>query len=379
MKIELIDSEAAFFALKPDWDRIVEAARPQHVCLTFDWFWSWWAAFSEGRSLHILVAYEHDELIGIAPLVSVTGRVAGLPARKIQFMYNENAPCCDFLISREPRGVLDAFLGHLLRRADLWDAIELKNIPDDSPHGSLLADLCRARELPFFRKAGFRSPYLRIDSDWQTYSVSKGKKFLKTQRNIRNRLKKTGLCRIDCVSGRDQALAVFGEIVAVSARSWKRRCGGDLSSQRQDRLFFEQLCRTFGQTESLRIWLLRVNGNPVAYEFHLARNEEIYALRSDFDLRFKKLSPGTYLDAQITRRYFDERKKNYDLCGHDEEAYKKRWTQLTRDRRHFLIYKPSLFGRFLRLIDTGMCYPLKEMIKRNPYFFRARRFLKGRR
>ncbi|MCG8430131.1 MAG: GNAT family N-acetyltransferase [Candidatus Omnitrophica bacterium] len=378
MRIEIIDSDQAFAAMRPSWNELAAGLEFSHVCLSFEWFWSWWSAFGKGRLLRILLAYDGSRLVGIAPLMISRELVCGIPLKTVRFLYNDNAPCADFLVATKPRLVLKAFFEHLAHTGREWDRIVLDNIPEDSKHSALIEDALSQNGWLFYRKEGLRSPYLVIDSDWDGFCRHKGKKFIKTRRNISNRISRAGMHRIEMVKEYAGARAVMEDIVGISGRSWKRRSRRDFMHRKNDLVFFRHLCREFGLSRMLRIWVLRLDNIPIAYEFHLARENNIYGLKADFDAGFASVSPGTYLDTEITKRYFNDRIDIYDLGGHDDEAYKKRWTPLRRLHTHYVIYKRECRGMLLVFVQSQLVIPLKEALKKMAFVRRIRRILSGR-
>ena len=378
MRIEIVDSDQAFAAMRPSWKELAAGLEFSHVCLSFEWFWSWWSAFGKGRLLRILLAYEGSSLVGIAPLMISRELVCGIPFRTVRFLYHDKAPCADFLISAKPRAVIRGFFDHLAHTGREWDRIVLENIPEDSKHAAIIEDMMSHSGWSFYLRQGLRSPYVVIDSDWEDFCRHKGKKFIKTRRNISNRISRAGMYRIEKVSDYAGARAVIEDIVVISGRSWKRRSRRDFIHRHKDIVFFRHLCREFGRSGMLRIWILRLDNIPIAYEFHLARENNIYGLKADFDERFSRVSPGTYLDTEVTKRYFNDRIDIYDLGGHDDEVYKNRWTPHRRLHTHCVIYKREYKGNLVACSHFHLVIPLKERLKKMPVIRRIRRILSGR-
>ena len=74
---EVVTTTEGFEAIQKQWDALFEAASDVTVFQSFSWNYAWWKAFGESYNLFILVIYEKDNLVGLAPFV--TKRRLGVP------------------------------------------------------------------------------------------------------------------------------------------------------------------------------------------------------------------------------------------------------------------------------------------------------------
>ena len=130
-------------------------------------------------------------------------------------------------------------------------------------------------------------------------------KFRGTRNNIVNRISKLKEVDIQCFR-QDSNEYVFTEILKVSNKGWKHHEGISIASQEGAYGFFATLTNLAGKRGWLMVWLLKVEGAPVAMEYDLEYEGKVYALRADFDESFKKYSPGTYLEYQIIKHLFEK-------------------------------------------------------------------------
>ena len=68
MNIETILDSEELFGLHDAWNGLLRSSASDCVFLTHEWLSSWWRHLAEGRRLHVIVAREKGELIGILPL-----------------------------------------------------------------------------------------------------------------------------------------------------------------------------------------------------------------------------------------------------------------------------------------------------------------------
>jgi CelD/BcsL family acetyltransferase involved in cellulose biosynthesis len=75
----------------------------------------------------------------------------------------------------------------------------------------------------------------------------------------------------------------------------------------------------------LRVFILLLDGKPVATEYQILDGRTIRALRADVDQDFDRYSPGTYLSWRILEQAFDGRYDCYSM-GAGANPYKLRWS-----------------------------------------------------
>jgi CelD/BcsL family acetyltransferase involved in cellulose biosynthesis len=109
----------------------------------------------------------------------------------------------------------------------------------------------------------------------------------------------------------------------------------------------------------LEIWVLRSNGKPVAYEYHLRYKDKVHAMRADFDETYRNHHPGSVLDARIVQALFNDRVREYDLGG-SADLYKLNWTSHIRKHRQFMVFQRSCWGALLYLMESKVMDVLKN-------------------
>src|SRR5215471_19180433 len=83
LRVETVSGYTQFLALKPVWNRLVNAAGIQHPFLEHDWVSAWWDSFGGDSQLHIVLVWAGDELIGIAPLILSRVRWFGIWVKRL--------------------------------------------------------------------------------------------------------------------------------------------------------------------------------------------------------------------------------------------------------------------------------------------------------
>lgn len=335
-----LTSQASIEALRPDWDGLLPGARDPAVHLSADWYAeSLRTHHSQDQPYAILVMRDRRP-IAVAPLVVHRQAVRSWSANTIGFVENPQTPYNDFVIARDHADeVLPLLLDHLAG-FDRWERVALRKLVEGGLVATELRDLGREAGLLQGTREGNRVPTISLNS-WDRLWGRRSKSSRKRMRNHYNRVSKSGgaIRRRQIESSRDP---LFAQMLEVSARSWKQQAGRDLKSQDADRAFYQRLCDILGPRGLVSIWMLTVEGQPAAFEFHLTHRGVVYPLRADFDEAFAALSPGKVLLRRVLQALCENTALHeYNTCGHTY-PYLLDWTDTTFSHTELEIFQPSL-------------------------------------
>src|SRR6266542_2183553 len=104
MNIRLIEQFAALRPYREEWDRLALQSPTSTVFQTFEWLESWWDVFGDQYRLRVLLGFEGDTLVAVAPLVSSGKRMFGRQMTCLEFAASTRADYADFLY-RDPRSL----------------------------------------------------------------------------------------------------------------------------------------------------------------------------------------------------------------------------------------------------------------------------------
>jgi CelD/BcsL family acetyltransferase involved in cellulose biosynthesis len=237
----------------------------------------------------------------------------------------------DFIVEDGRRSeVLTAFLDYMFhKRKDAWDMLTLEQWPAESMNYKTLQAILQGQRKRFFTGISSVTPYIPIRGEWEPFLQTLSVRFRKTRRNIANRIEKLNKLEIQCFR-QDPTGSVFKDVVAVSGKSWKQEEGIAVTSREETNQFFAALTDAAGPKGLLLIWILKVDGAPIAMEYDLEVLGKVYALRADYDEAYKEYSPGAYLEYQIVKSLFKEGYQEYNI-GPGLNTYKLQWTEQSRE------------------------------------------------
>lgn len=325
VSIQSLSTLEEFLAVRKEWNVFVEQSTANTLFFRHEWFeYSWRRVLPDARPL-ALIARQRGEIQAIAPLMILRQSIRGLRVWTMTFLEHPDTPIVDVILGPRGQTALGAILDTLLQASIRWDLIQLAKMPDQSKTKVLLKQLAEQRGLTFTSDSGGKRMVLENAGSWETYLASRSPRFRKTLRNVVNRVEKLEKVSIEHLRRPEDLEQVIEEMCLVSQRSWKAGIGRAITSENRVRRFFAELSYWACREGRLDIWLLKVNGVPVAMEYDLTDEDKVWAIRSDFDEAAKAFSPGTYLNYAIAKHFMTTGLKEYDM-GPGANEYKLRWT-----------------------------------------------------
>lgn len=346
--IETITTYKHFLPLRKIWNSLLESSlENDNVFLRHEWFDVWWQAFGAEKKMLILLYYRNQKILGIAPLMSFRDSYKRIPYKRLGFIEDPNAPSMNFIVKQgEGQKAIQAFLEYLQHKKEKWHVSVLTKIPKSTPTIAICRSLFDTRSIKYIVRNGQNSPYIPINSDWETFLKTTSAKFRKQLRNKINKLYKAGEVKFDVCRDVGINREHLNDALSVSSRSWKHQEGTSMTSTHQREKFFELLSNVASKNGWLRIWLLKLNGKSIATEYHLEYKGKTHAMRGDFDESYASISPGSILEAHIIEQCFKNGVLEYDFCGLPF-GYKMRWTRLLHERSNLLFYNTTPHSHIL--------------------------------
>lgn len=158
MKLQRYSSFEDAAALQSAWDQLVEQTGGD-IFASYDWCAVWWRHYGSRRRLHLFVAFEGDEVVGVLPLFSETRWAGPVPVRAIRLVgCDHSVTTCGFAVQVEhAREVIHAVVARLNEDMN-WDLMQLGPL---SAQQSSVADVVSA--------LGSASDIARAEADTRRY------------------------------------------------------------------------------------------------------------------------------------------------------------------------------------------------------------------
>jgi len=363
-----VTTEEAFASLRGNWNQLAAASTSNSIFLTHEWFDAAWQWRRLDSRLEIIMVRAGGDTIGILPLVRGTTSIGA--TRTLRLLTVPDTQLSDMIgAAPERERVANAVPAGLAKDRN-WDLLELSFLLPEGAILQYLAPALRAQGMSLMEHDGGRNTFIELQGAWTDFYATRSRRLKKANNLAANRLKKAGAISIEHVRAgsmdeHDVAKALESAI-SISSRSWKRETGNSLDHP-GPRAFITRLSELASKREWMSLWMMHLQGRPVAMEYQLVDNGSVHALRSDFDQGCEDVSPGSYLFRHLLESCFDGNHGRYYM-GPGENPYKLRWTDQGVPLRRLIVYNRTSRGRAAWLRDAV----IKPVLRRLRDRFRPR-------
>lgn len=316
-RVGVVDSLEDFIGLEGAWNALALPARSPF--LTHEWLRSWWSAYPDPAPMALTLRGAGGSLQAAACLKRTPGREVRAAAN----VYSEH---WDVVATDE--GAREALWREI---AALGTArITLSGVPATSPSVAIAAEALRSARYKVAVVREQLSPYLALPdtSDELLASVSRN---LRSQvRRYRKRLERGGRV-VFRTAMQDSMERDLDRFFALEASGWKGAAGTAIRNDPRALMLYTEFARSCARRGWLRVYVLELDGVPIAADFTCVLGDCAFLLKTSFDETYAALSPGVVLRAEALRAAIEEGLRFYDFLG-GPDRYKLQWTPELRER-----------------------------------------------
>jgi CelD/BcsL family acetyltransferase involved in cellulose biosynthesis len=299
-----------FDVARSEWQSVAE--RSQNVFATWEWARTWWRHFGRDRQLLLTVCRgSHGRAVAIVPLyMSPVG-----PFRTLRFVgqgpADELGPVC----APADRGSAARTLLWALRQRDCrWDVFLAEALPVQDGWPAVLGGTVWRRE---------SSPVLDIAGlDWEGFLASRSANFREQVRRRERSLARSHELRYRLTEDPARLDADLDVLFRLHDERWAEERSSALTAS--VRGFHREFARLALQRGWLRLWIMEIDGEPVAawYGFRFGGAESYY--QSGRRRAWDRASVGFVLLAHSLREAIRDGMREYRLLR-GGEPYKTRF------------------------------------------------------
>ncbi|MCC9600510.1 GNAT family N-acetyltransferase [Stieleria sp. JC731] len=358
LRIELIDNLAC---LSDDLiDQVNQLAT--HPLQRWEWMGSWLECFASTYQPFILVLYNEDQVIGIAPWCLERRPCGG---RTLVFIGSGKA-CSDhlsLLVRPENASTFGQMIAQWLinpLHRTLWDTMELIGADEADKTIAKLTGAMRDSQLEVETSAGDPCYAVDLPATWEDYVQRRSKS---GRREIRQSLKSIDdgtidLVRITSVSELDRHWSDFIEL-------HRKRRDDAGTSNCFDFPNFETFLRTASarllDAGYLQFLIAFAEGKPICAHFAVADADGWYFYQSGMDPEMSHLRPGLSVFCHTIRESIQAGRTKFDMMRGDE-PYKLRWRAEVVPTTVIRSYSPTGRARVRQqFLKTGVTF--KNLMK----------------
>jgi hypothetical protein len=302
---------------------------------------SWWSAFWEGfhpgdPQVEMQLLYQGERLLAAVPV-----RADGNLVRRRVGLENEHAPY--WAAAVDPRALEREPLlaGALLDRLTSGvECLELRRLPLDGPLARALKAEASARHWPVVELTNpVAEVGLPLFGPWPNFQKTLSKNL---RRDARLLTRLPGELSFEVVEGPEPGLgpgqrqgdarleAQLASCFELEARGWKGQLGTPVLADAAAHRFYRRLAVRASARGRLALYLLKLDGRLIAFEYNVRGGGRIECLKIGYDESLSRYSPGTALRMLILRRAIERGEAREYRLGRESE-WKLRWaTDVTR-------------------------------------------------
>jgi len=338
----LIDSAWSFSALRPEWSSLLRASASASPFLTWEWLHTWWTHLGGSSRLRMVAVRAGTELIAVAPFRAATG-TAYLPCLDMLATGDVGSDYLDVIVRRGREAEALPAIEQFVRSQ--CTTLRLTHL-GPSAVADLLADRLHASGWARTTTAGGTCPYIPLAGHtWDSYLATLGSSH---RANVRRRIRALDQkfdVRFERVTGDTQRREALAKLFEYHDRRFDER--GTAFGTDDMRAFHDELTRRALDRGWLRMFVLRLDGAPVAVMYGFLYDGTFYFYQHGFDEQFQQHSIGLVLMALSIRAAIDEGAGEFDMLW-GVEPYKFLWARQTRELRTLLLFPPRIGGQIHR-------------------------------
>jgi CelD/BcsL family acetyltransferase involved in cellulose biosynthesis len=345
-------SDLADPELGSTWRQLEDAGACPCLFASHTWVTAWALEFAHNSTPKVVVGYEGEGPVGLAPLF-VTGR--GTVELPVNFLSHRG----EFLLSGD---AAEAFAGEVLRhfRAQRRRLV-LRSVPTASPTYAAVVSASASAGYRAHTRPGRVSPYLDITTTWDGYLASRPSKRTSRWAKQNRKFRELGDVSVESAGGVNDVDRLVDLFVDVESRSWKERDGSTIRGRGLEG-FYRDLGRALAEQGWLRSFWLVLDGQAVAFILGVVFHGTFVALKTAYDESYAKQSPGMVLFHDVIADAFERGLSQVDFLG-EPSRWKREWATGEREHATVTLYPTTPPGLAGYLADAVL-KPLARRLRR---------------
>lgn len=329
MHSEIIKTYEEFLKLENVWDELLIKSNQYHINLTFNWNKNWIQTYWKNQSLFIVVVYDANEIIGIAPLVihnSYKILRDLVKVRRISFMASGINDSCDFIISKRNSEVINLIINILLNDDKLWDELQFVKMFNYSANYKPLIESLKRYKTNINVITSYTSAFINTQKSFDEYLDTLSKS---TITSIKRKQKKIDPISPEFKIHKNLTPEIFDRILEIeSARESKDGIRTSFFNTELNRIFFGKSINDYYRNTQPLIFTIETNNKIISFMICFLENNTLKFWLASFDINFSQYSPGFILFYHTIKYCCENNIVLFDMMLGIEE-YKKKWTKDT--------------------------------------------------
>jgi CelD/BcsL family acetyltransferase involved in cellulose biosynthesis len=346
LTLQEFTSWPALMPFRQQWNELVASQNlgPAHE---FEWQATTWDVNQKNRELFVLLLRDGHGLAGIAPFVKEIEKRKGLSVRILRPLnWFHSLHGTQMVIARDPRTLLTAVFDHLTLNHGEW-ALWFTQYQRGEEQETMFTQALLERGYSFDSYPGVRSPYLKLEGTWEDKLKTLQPRFRTALRSREKRLREKGNVELRFLDSPNDWRSGLEAVSEIEENSWKVSAGSAITDQDFQWRFYTQYAPLAAERGTLKIPVLFLDGEPIAYDYALYDRGVYYLLKTSYKKNWSEMHPGFVLRKLLVEWVYTQRGSEIDFLGKDED-YKLKWTSTVREHTVNYAFNRNWSARYLR-------------------------------
>ena len=311
-----ISDADGFRALMKDWRLLYDGCPGATPFNSWEWLFSWWQVYGEGRELRLLAWYMDKALVGVAPLYLATEKTQlGTACRVLRFVGDGSfdSDYLSLLARPDARTFIARRFGEWLCANREWHALQLRELPETSGLPEVMRELASRVGLQCRLESG-RCGAVDLASSFDEYLRARQSRFRTKIRSLLRRLEEERLVFESRSEPRDLRRRLRS-LFALHQGRWQEVGAPGVFGAAAKRRFYVHFVPRFARRGWLRLYSLRKGTSYLAHQLCFGHDGTTYLLQEGFDISNPASSYGQMLRAAVLRHLIQHGEARYDFLG----------------------------------------------------------------
>jgi CelD/BcsL family acetyltransferase involved in cellulose biosynthesis len=333
--LRVITKQSELENLREAWNDLLMKSASDTVFLTWEWMYTWWECFGEGKNLFVIVAEDEGVIVGIAPFQITRARYFGIRAlTHLEFLGTTGVitEYPDLIIQQgREHELVSAIITFICKSTLEWDVLNLVSMRQDSLNLKLIRESWEDKGIQYWEYSSSISPYIELPASIDEYILSLSKNFRSKIKYYRKRLEKSRIVKISETTGKNTIADDFAVIMQLHQKRWEEKGGAGSFAQSRVRFlkFHNSIIHRFFENRWLYLLQLIVDGVPTASQYNFIYHNTVYCHSPGFDPDWAQYNVGSVLQMLAIEDSVRKGAKEFDLLRGSEQ-YKYNWTKKER-------------------------------------------------
>jgi CelD/BcsL family acetyltransferase involved in cellulose biosynthesis len=312
--------------LLDDWNHLLEGSISHFPFLRFEYLHNWWQTKGGGEwhldaELAILLGYEADVLVGIAPFFIAEHD----DSRRMLFLGSiEISDYLDLIVSKKhltsfAKAIL-AFVMEKYVKPGKINAVDLYNLVEGTPSIHAISSAGLALGFKIAVEKLQHSPYITLPGDWEQYLASiDSKQRHEIRRKMRRAIESEFPAELYLTTDRDHLEEDMESFLTLMNHD-PNKC---IFLSEPMRVQMKQTMRCAFEGGCLQLAFLVIGGEKTAAYLNFDYLNRIWVYNSGLDQRFMEFSPGWVLLGHLLKWANENKREEFDFMrGNEDYKYK---------------------------------------------------------